>query len=1017
VNMQAYEDLYNHMRNTAQRPSQDAQLTDTVADWSLNQNRRVLNMLGTSPMDINARFKINRMIRSGTSADPVNVLNLVKGHAAQLMFQHPSARVFPKGFDYPIVPSAYWDEVKGDATPDVWAETQSYRKGAFVISASTNDYLSRRPQPLTLWQVVSGPDGRPLGGHTHSGVSVDQTTGDLIAPTCTYNFIDVDGKPWNCSERGRHYHDPRPYSDKGGPSLSKVFVYLEKSEYIEQLGLEELPEDAPSGTTYIRVSEHEIFPTTAKAAKLIRSLPGIGFTEFARITELRRDVLESVIPRLKSRLETLRIEENESKNLRLKSSLSEHAQRLNIREATLVEVRAMAKTIEHMERYWVHEVSKILNIDISQVDYSHRDYLGTPELKYPLAQASTSNVGIQMRTLDGLPPTAEVQTYLREKLRERGISSFTTLAPAAAVSSITGTPLPLSPQAEEHLLKDNENKKRGSAPAASPDERAWRWLIISYNDYQNALPKASRKPLVPLHKALNFRLPKSGSSAAPKEVISEDIASMARNLLREIKEGKLPGKPVGPSKNEFEDFQSGVTQAMESQAASIKLLTEEILRLRENSRKPATSQSVDSDDETEEVDEQNPSASSAGSEQPVEYSYVDMGEYQCQGRYWTPLVNANEQLSSPDGAYVVARHPLTGSLFYAPFKLDLSVPFTVTSDGFYRSDTLGARQVPSKESQPPKVPKATRPKVPAEKDIEVVEEVQSPGVKAGKARDTGNEQINSLPPLSMYLCPSCDKTRVEAHKESCDLKDATWTRLSKEGKAQRNLYLESPEKALDQKSKPKAPSPSPKKKGKDAEKEEPVDRLEKTDPLKTEKVPLSEGQEKGLKKFFGLKELPSSDILSTLDKDERKVLRSQSEIPKWAISAVRESQNNYNAILSGKLTLPAYQAGKYERQTKPSKEITDAEVTKQWLELKSRFEGTALLENPKSQKEKAFKKAFDLLRNKVGDRAVLPKPKGGNNGNASPAASRQQGSRQQEGGSLRESLLLFVEIAKALKGT
>jgi hypothetical protein len=419
------------------------------------------------------------------------------------------------------------------------------------------------------------------------------------------------------------------------------------------------------------------------------------------------------------------------------------------------------------------------------------------------------------------------------------------------------------------------------------------------------------------------------------------------------------------------------------------------------------------------------------------YDYSDMGSYTCQGVEWRPILKVDD-LSRTDGAYMVAKHPITGHLFAAPCLVDLSKSFKVDARGYYVPEYQpDSTRPPGKAEEKPKAtssaqgppppipPKATKPKTeaPGQAVDKGPEHLISPGVAAdkgnkGKARETGDPIQNQMTPLSMYLCPSCDSPRTRNHSSSCPMKNMSWAPLSREGKAERTAYLEHGLTSS------KAPSAAPKlapagkaedpKSGAEGKK----DPIAKGNPLGVADFKLTEAQEAGLKKFFGLKELPSKPIFDALSKEEQKAARLAAIIPRWSIAAIRHHNDNYQAIVGGKLTLEQFQAGKYKKPVSPPKEFSSVEVTKKWVTLRERFTGTVLLETPRSQKERAFKQAFDKLKSEVGDRNELPKLKQGRQNGQSSTNSRREsreGGSSSEASSLRESLLLFAEIAKIFR--
>jgi hypothetical protein len=379
-----------------------------------------------------------------------------------------------------------------------------------------------------------------------------------------------------------------------------------------------------------------------------------------------------------------------------------------------------------------------------------------------------------------------------------------------------------------------------------------------------------------------------------------------------------------------------------------------------------------------------------------------------------------------DEPTLVARHPLTGVLFRHP----LSVVFPTTDilvDAGGQMQILAGKHM-YLNGQPPQINKATRPKTPV-----------------GDSKDS-EEKIG----LTSYTCPSCKESRVHPHKWECALKKkAVWKPLDKEGLEEKAKFLQidiakkpgnskappkkiveskpstddveeikSPALSKDSKSpvvgkgkQPAAPAKAYKQmcacicperpckhtaKGKgdepilvDVKDEASVDPLDKVDPLRATTT-LTDKQEEALRTYFNVLPTPSRETLDSMTKDERNQALEKTRIPKWAVRAVLAESSNLKEILSGSLDVEKFQAGLYKRQSKP-KDLPTVEVAKKWVTLKERYKGVDLLENPKSNKEKSLKKAFDLLKSEVGDHPALPKP-GQGSGRRSPNASRQQAS-------------------------
>jgi hypothetical protein len=1033
--MQSFNRLYDQMRVIAQRPSQDAVITERVADWSAHQNRRVLKFLGTTPEDVKMRFVINRILRSGSKGGDPFVATVVKGSTAQVVYQSETALPFSDGgLDYPTVPSHYWHEIENPKLPNALeaALRGDGNLSGMAVVTDQGEFLSEDPKPTSPWDLRSPSEPElPLGGHIHRGLEVDPQTGGIAEPQCSF-WIDTQKGRWRCNERSRHYHDPRPHFGSEGPALVNVAVYFH-IDTIETSGL-----TFPEGTKWIRQERAEVYATTAKAAQLSRALPGVGYAEFVGLLNTMAMTMDVRLPKLRSELEEVRVRIMADKGVALHQQEVKTAQSYNVMEARRAQLATIIEIVDRMEGAWIRQWVASGHAPSSAECLSIADLRtpGAPVLRLPVTVSGTVCQKIRILTSHGERFTGEVYDYLRSKLKAYNLDYMTELAPAVAIDPSTGYPCPLPPSTELALLKDARRKRdeETGKPASDPASVAWKWLINSFNDYQLTLPKAERAKPIPIEKNLVIRWA-ANKKPAQKAAEKEDLSSV-RQLVEDLKKD-LSGAPKEPTSTSIDAINAYIASREATDAAmasTMKMMAEEIVKLRDGPKKseqesPFTHEgdatgSFSTASESYDFDDLD-------SEGAPEYPISDLGEYLRDGVYWTPLLDVSQL--PLDGASVVAIHPVTGVPFVAPFRVDLSQKYNI-ENGFIQAQAVpeksamkgGSKPAGTNRVPPPLPP--NKPEVKKADEEEAEEEILSPETQSsrkGKARATGNTILDSIPPLVMYLCPACGRTRVQEHLEDCELKGCSWGKLSKEGKAERDQYLADPKMAKPKNNSTASKPGSEKKQAPETPKGESggkkKDDLERSDPLGTKSdFKLSEQQEKGLRKFFGLKELPPKDIFDSLSKEDQRDLRQQSAMPKWAIAAVRHHQNNFNAILAGKLTKELFQAGKFQKADVP-RTISGQEVTKRWLQIKDRFKDTLLLEVPQNQKQKAFRKAFDELKSEVGDRPELPTPKKGRGQSNQPSGSGGRNRPQNTdsgmtGGNLRETLLLFAEIAKAMKG-
>jgi len=340
------------------------------------------------------------------------------------------------------------------------------------------------------------------------------------------------------------------------------------------------------------------------------------------------------------------------------------------------------------------------------------------------------------------------------------------------------------------------------------------------------------------------------------------------------------------------------------------------------------------------------------------------------------------------GAFLVVRSVHDGNLYMAPKKAEIPDAKELSGEGLLKFATVKAAKPPAPpvKGKGKEVAEGEKPK----KKAEVSKPKPDPKVEEVPDEDQGG----SSGTLTGFKCPECQAMHGFAHASSCSKRTSSWGKMTPEAKKQREEHLSGP--AKDQK---------PKDKG---------DKLSESDPLKLKPKPLEAKEEAKLRKHFGLSEQPKPAELEPLNAKERKELLSKSQLPKWAVAAVLADRENLKSILDGSLTLEKFQAGKYSRG---AKKLTQPQIAAKWNDLKKRYEGFQLLEKPRSEKEKKFRKDFDLLKKEVGDHPSLPTPKdkrtGGGNGRSSPQQSERSNSAVPS--EFLNTLKAIAEIVKAFK--
>ncbi|UHK02570.1 hypothetical protein [Heterobasidion narna-like virus 1] len=157
----------------------------------------------------------------------------------------------------------------------------------------------------------------------------------------------------------------------------------------------------------------------------------------------------------------------------------------------------------------------------------------------------------------------------------------------------------------------------------------------------------------------------------------------------------------------------------------------------------------------------------------------------------------------------------------------------------------------------------------------------------------------------------------------------------------------------------------------------PKDPLEEKNPLRVKGQPraaaLTAADREKLRKFFSTDGKSfSKEEWDELSKEDRTAHQKANAIPHWAVAMVLRDTKNVAKIISGELTKDnAVDALKKA----PKRETSEGSCSLRWKNLKGKFPDTVLLEKPRSNKEKAFKKAYTKLAKEFPENPSLPKPR------------------------------------------
>jgi len=297
----------------------------------------------------------------------------------------------------------------------------------------------------------------------------------------------------------------------------------------------------------------------------------------------------------------------------------------------------------------------------------------------------------------------------------------------------------------------------------------------------------------------------------------------------------------------------------------------------------------------------------------------------------------------------------------------------------------------------------------APKDGEVLMVCMKGGVEyyAYYRQDTIPEVKTQEPPKApdpdLVPCSLCGNkikvTNLEKHIEVCPLR---------KGKG--------PEKApapvVGKPAVKRSPTPGPKPK--------PVDPLLKPDPAHTSSVrgrgfnDLPEATQNVLRSHFKVERLSDEEfgLLSPLDK---KLFLKENSVPRWATSLVLRDITNLSRIVTGEIS-SANASDWTSKQGAPKlgSRSQVQEAVEAWKGLKSRYQGTALLARPRSQKEKSLLKELNDLKAKYGKLDVFPTPRNGPSDNSRPSSQERGRSRSRRDPELNFDKIIQLMMLKMM---
>jgi len=621
-----------------------------------------------------------------------------------------------------------------------------------------------------------------------------------------------------------------------------------------------------------------------------------------------------------------------------------------------------------------------------------------------------------------------VAELLKKVSQTKDLASVTVLAPEGCLGEDC-LPRPLPDDVAKRLMLLNKSEKSGRPPA-SAQEVAWRDLIIGFN----ASKIHHKHPAVPINKALLPRIDVGkgpARKAAEKEYTAKlssetdklrllienqekQIAALASSLtaamtdmagvVKEVKDNQKKSEGQGLSSQDIADLMKAVIERADATAAEALVPEDDNLSM--STGRP---QSIN-------FDVQSSSSEESEDEGPKSHATIN-------GMRWQAF---NPLLIKEGGSYLVVRSVHDKNLYMCPKKAEIPMGGEVSKDGLLTFNKSGkggnqpASKAPVAKTEPKTKPSKGKVSVPkkaastsssdSDKESEI-EAVATPAVSEDLKKKIPDEQARKdylTGKLTVYKCFNCKAVHGNKHELSCTEATKPWGRLTTAAKKQRDEALSA--STLQKKSGGGGKAKEPEAKAQSSKKKDPV---EQQDPLKV-LAPLSDKDEKKLRSHFGVQPRPTPEDLEGKSVEERKALFNAAKLPKWAVRAVQEERGNLKTILDGSLTVEHFKAGKYLRK---KRSFSQKEISEKWLALKSKFEGVSLLEKPNSNKEKALKKAFDLLKKEVGDHPSLPKPRQGSSRETSPSRTRgAQGSSQSNTFQpFMEGMKAMCELVKALK--
>jgi hypothetical protein len=630
----------------------------------------------------------------------------------------------------------------------------------------------------------------------------------------------------------------------------------------------------------------------------------------------------------------------------------------------------------------------------------------TDEPRLPLSVGGKVGLVVQLRLPKDGSLDKPISDLLHRMHKEKVVlRTCTCLAPAEAVSK-EGKPFPLPDDLSPRLIKMGQVRpeNRKGAPPCTPEEVAWRDLILAYN----ATIRYHAGSRVSIDRKLEPRPVSTNKKAA---VASSELAELRKELAKKEEQNAaiLNTLAVAMSKlgSAVADLRVGHEQAGPSVGSSGPVIESLAQTLVDTDAAIAATYAVDSDSESIEIipfeDHEDLLREEYGSEPGSVRADSHITLNEARWELFDPK-NIEE-----GGAYVLVRSVHNGELYVAPKKATIPQSDELRTTGPLRfakgKGNQKAKPSGTTVPEPPKGGELAKPSRPSAKPS------QAKGT-AGASPSKGAATIEDK--LTSYRCPDCEAVHGTSHGADCQSSTLPWGKMTAEARKEREAALaKKPEPAkTPSKTAPKGKTVKVAEKPEEKPRSAPVERQ---DPLKATQEPLTDKEEKQLRMHFGLKAPYEESALKSLSLKERDAKLKETTIPRWAVAAVMAERQNLPAILDGSLTLELFKAGKFLRRRKQS---SQQYITGRWQALKAKYENTQLLEKPRTPKEKNFRKEFDLLRKEVGEHPALPKPRkaGAPGGGSSRTTPRQPQSAAPPAGSINlDTLRVLAELFKALK--